>query len=345
MSPASIELDIENSDALLAYLRAKSYVEDDEVPFIQVLAGGVSNKTVLVKRTSGDAWVVKQALPKLRVAADWFCSPDRIMREAEGMRSLYDLAPPGSITRMIALDPANLLLLMEAVPEPHVNWKSMLLCGEIVDDHFRQFGELLASIHSRSLLDSSLAAAFDDRGYFESLRLEPYYSYALSNVCDAHFLAVLIEQTRLRRFTLVHGDYSPKNVLIHNGKLVLLDHEVIHFGDPAFDIGFSLTHILSKANHLPDHRDSFLWMASQYWQTYIHSIGDTSWDPSLERFAVLHSLGCLMARVAGRSPLEYLSQAERNRQRKIVLKLANNVPSSIPELIFQFSAELKHDYD
>ncbi len=335
MSLPTIELDIEDPDALIAYLRAQSYIEDEEVPFIHVLAGGVSNKTVLVKRSSGDAWVVKQALPKLRVAADWFCSPDRIIREAEGMRSLYDLAPPGTITQMIALDPANFLLLMEAVPEPHANWKSMLLNGEIVDDHFKQFGELLAAIHSRSRLDLSLATAFDDRGYFESLRLEPYYSYALSNVCEAHFLADLIEQTRLRRFTLVHGDYSPKNVLDHNGKLVLLDHEVIHFGDPAFDIGFSLTHILSKAHHLPNHRDAFLSMARRYWQTYTHSIGDTSWDPDLERFAVLHTLGCLMARVAGRSPLEYLSQDERNRQKRIVLKLADKVPSSIPELISQ----------
>ncbi len=124
-------LDIEDPVALAAYLRDRSFVGRMNTPEITVLAGGVSNKTVLVKRCSGEAWVLKQALPKLRVAADWFCSPDRIWRESAGMRELATLAPSGSITRLVAEDRENHLIMMDAVPEPHFNWKLLLLGGEI----------------------------------------------------------------------------------------------------------------------------------------------------------------------------------------------------------------------
>jgi 5-methylthioribose kinase len=344
----SIEVDIENVDALTAYLRDSSCIAADETPHIRVLAGGVSNKTVLVQRASGEAWVVKQALPKLRVAADWFCNPDRIQREAEGMRRLHDLAPAGTITRLVAEDFPNFLLVMEAVPEPHANWKTLLLHGEIVPDHFVQFGALLAAIHARSRIQrETLAVVFEDRSYFESLRIEPYYAFALSNVPEAAFLSDLIDKTRERRYTVVHGDYSPKNVLVHNGKLILLDHEVIHFGDPAFDLGFSLTHILSKAHHLLPHREALLAQAALYWDTYRNTLrnlsgdsNDSNGDPDLERYAVLHTLGCLLARIAGRSPLEYLSPKEREGQKRAVLALAAQLPVSVPDLITRFSSEL-----
>ena len=95
-----------------------------------MLAGGVSNRTMLVELSGGEAWVVKQALPKLRVAVNWFSDPDRIEREAAGMRWLMKLAPEGSIPRLIFEDRSSHLLAMEAVGQPHVNWKTMLLAGQ-----------------------------------------------------------------------------------------------------------------------------------------------------------------------------------------------------------------------
>jgi hypothetical protein len=72
-------------------------------PIVRVLAGGISNRTVLVDRPEvGEAWVVKQALPKLRVVVDWFSDPERIHREALGLRWLEELAPSGTITPHVA---------------------------------------------------------------------------------------------------------------------------------------------------------------------------------------------------------------------------------------------------
>jgi 5-methylthioribose kinase len=331
-------LDIENADSLIAYLRSSGRVNTAEMPRICVLAGGVSNKTVLVERASGEAWVLKQALAKLRTQADWFSDPARVHREADGLRWLPKFAPPGSITPLVFEDPSHCLLAMAAVPQPHENWKSMLLAGRIEDDHVIQFGRLLGEIHHRSAAArGEVEPVFADRSFFQSLRLEPYYTYTATQVpAAANFLEDLIDSTRARRLTLVHGDYSPKNVLIHEGRVILLDHEVIHFGDPAFDLGFALTHFLSKANHRPAQRGRFADAALLFWETYQRTISTASWRNGLDSHAVRHTLGCLLARVAGRSPLEYLQSDARGRQKHAVLELMTPTPVKVPELVMSF---------
>ena len=156
----------------------------------------------------------------------------------------------------------------------------------------------------------------------------------------SHFLESLIQETLACRTTLVHGDFSPKNILIHLGRVVLLDHEVIHFGDPAFDLGFSMAHFLSKAHHLPLQRRAFLSAASVYWRIYLEELGPLAWVEKLETRAVRHTLGCLLARVTGRSQLEYLTPKKRARQREVVLSLLARPPQNVPELIKTFLARL-----
>jgi aminoglycoside phosphotransferase (APT) family kinase protein len=332
------DLDIEHPDRLLAYLRSSGRIAADEKPRIQNLAGGVSNRTVLVERPDGEAWVLKQALQKLRVAVDWFSSPERIHQEALGMRWLAQLAPHGAITRLIFEDHALHVLAMEAVPQPHENWKTMLLAGQLDPRQVQEFGRLLGTIHRAAYeRRAEIAAAFDDRSFFETLRIEPYYSYTSVQIPEtAPFYSALIAETSARRLTLVHGDYSPKNILIYQGRLVLLDHEVIHFGDPAFDLGFSLAHLLSKAHHMREQRDAFASAAGRYWQDYRATLGDIAWAVELEPRAVRHTLGCLLARVAGRSALEYMDGTERGRQRSAVARLMVQPPTTVGELARQF---------
>jgi 5-methylthioribose kinase len=336
------DLDIEQPGALLSYLRGTGRIGEEEKPVVQVLAGGVSNRTVLVRRPTGEAWVLKQALEKLRVSVDWFSDPERVHREALGLRWLQELAPPGSVTPLVFEDHEHHLLAMEAVPEPHENWKTMLLEGRVRDEHVEQFGRLLGEVHRKAHeRREELVQIFEDRSFFESLRLEPYYGYTATQVpTAADFLHTLVDDTRACRISLTHGDYSPKNILIHEGRLVLLDHEVIHFGDPAFDLGFSLTHFLSKAHHLPDRRAAFAQAANLYWRTYLRAVSEADWVGDLEPRAVRHTLGCLLGRVAGRSPLEYLDEEERHRQKETVLALMSRTPTTVPELVEGFIGRL-----
>jgi 5-methylthioribose kinase len=335
-------LDIEQHDALLAYLKRTGHIRIGELPRLTTLAGGVSSRTVLVERPDGPNWVIKQSLARLRVDVEWYGDPARIHREGLGIRWLRQLAPPATIPALAFEDHEQHLLAMEAVPQPHSNWKAMLLSGNVELEHVRQFGDLLGTIHRRaSERQTELASAFEDRSVFESLRVEPYYVYTASQVpASARFMAQLTDSLRGRRLTLVHGDYSPKNILVHAGRLVLLDHEVIHFGDPAFDLGFSLAHFLSKAHHVESHRKEFTSAAAVYWEAYRQGLGHPEWGANLEEHAVRNTLGCLLARVAGRSRLEYLSGTERDRQREVVLGLMRETPPSIIELIRAFSGGL-----
>lgn len=334
------ELDIEVPGALAAYLRERSLIGDDEDPQVKVLAGGVSNRTVLVRRPGRQDWVVKQALAKLRVKVDWFSDPARIHREALGLRRLQELVPQ-HVPALVFEDTRRHILIMTAVPDPHVNWKDLLLAGRLESDHVRQFASLLGGIHRLSWeRRDELLPAFHDRAFFESLRLEPYFQYTAAQVPEAAtFLDRLVDQNRRIQFALVHGDYSPKNVLVHQGRLILLDYEVIHFGDPAFDLGFSLAHLLSKAHYLKPMRRQFAGAAADYWTTYHGAIGDVPWRDGLEARAVANALGCLLARVAGRSTLEYMPPDLRRRQQQIVTGLMPSPPSTVASLSQVFIGE------
>src|SRR3712207_3234817 len=164
------DIDIEQPGALLSYLRGTGRIGVEEDPVVRVLAGGISNRTALVRRPTGEAWVLEQALEKLRVSVDWFSDPERVHREAWGLRWLQELAPPGSITPLVFEDHEHHLLAMEAVPEPHENWKTMLLEGGVRDEHVEQFGRLLGEVHRNAHeRREELAPIFEDRSFFESL--------------------------------------------------------------------------------------------------------------------------------------------------------------------------------
>jgi 5-methylthioribose kinase len=338
-----MSLDIESPTELLEYLKKSGRIPSDEQPKVTVLQGGVSNKTVLLGRET-ESWVIKQALPKLRVEVDWFSDPSRIHREALGLRYLSQFMPQ-NVPQFIFEDVENHLLVMSAVPKPHENWKSILLKGDLLQHHVKAFGELLGYMH-RQAYDrrTDFTEFFADTSFFESLRLEPYYLYTASQVpTAAPFLEALVEDTRKQQLTLVHGDYSPKNILIYQDHLVLLDYEVIHWGDPAFDLGFGMTHLLSKGHYLEEQRSTFLNAAWVFWKSYGRIVKELPWSRGLEARAVRHTLSCMLARVRGRSPLEYLNDSHRQRQEKIVLALMSQPPLTFNDLTSEFEKGLTQD--
>lgn len=134
----------------------------------------------------------------------------------------------------------------------------------------------------------------------------------------------------------MHGDYSPKNVLVRGDQLVLLDHEAANFGEPTFDVGFGLTHFLSKALHLPEHRERLRAGAHEFWRAYRRGLPVIPELTDVSERAVRHTLGCLLARVAGKSLLEYLTPQERDTQRAIVVRCMEKIPTSVEDLIDEF---------
>lgn len=328
-------MNVEDPASLAPYLHHRGYEMEES----RILPGGVSNNTVLVRLMDGTSIVVKQAREQLKSAAEWISDPARIGQEALAMEWLSHWTPAGSIPGLRFLDTANHILAMEAVPQPHHEWKKLLLSGQIDLNHFSRFGELLASIHRGSYWErSEVEPLFRDQSFFFSLRVEPYYLYAANNEPRAAvFLRELVRETQARRFALVHGDYSPKNVLVRGDQLILLDHEAANFGEPTFDVGFALTHFLSKARHLPEHRERLRAGAHEFWRAYRRGLPATKEFADVSERALRHTLGCLLARVAGKSLLEYLTAEERDTQRATVVRCIGEIPARVEDLIDQFT--------
>jgi hypothetical protein len=322
---------------------------------VDVLALSTCNRLVRVERLGGEAWVLKQALPRPTAPGGWCSDPGHIGREAEGLRWLPQLAPPGTIAPLVFEDAEHRLIAMAAVPRPHENWKAMLIEGRVDPAHAAQFGALLATIHRRAAeWGSPLPQVFADRSFFEATRLERYYDHTASRVPDARaFLEALADESWNRRLTLVHGDYGPKNLLVLSGNgdgdggsagggVVLLGHELLHWGDPAFDVGFALAHLLSLAHHIGARRIAFRDAADQFCSTYAATLGAPLWDATSEPLAVRHTLGLLLAHVAGRAPLTYLTPDEQQCQQQVVLAMTRQPPAALADLIQCFTASVGH---
>lgn len=335
------ELNIENTDQLQKYLVEKGYLETKQNAKIKVLAAGVSSRRVLVELPSGLTWVIKQPLSKLRLNVDYFCSPERVHNEALGIKWLSELSPAGTIPALIFEDFSNHLLVMNAVPEPHSTWKELLQTEASNNDHLIQFAKIIATIHKNSFeLSNNLSKIFYDRGFFESLVLEPYYSYTASKIpLAAKFLNDLISETRNTRLCLVHGDYCPENILVHNDRLILVDQEVVHWGDPAFDLGFSLAHFLSKSYAPNNYRENLIEGIKLYWKVYSSNLVDI-FPASFEARVVKHTLACLLAKVAGRFKLESFTAEEKIQEKKIVLKMIDTPANTISELLINFYSKV-----
>lgn len=329
-------LDIEVESDLRPWLVERGLFEHDEEVHIRKLEGGVSNRTILVQGPDGTGMVIKQALETLRVKDPWHCDPARVHREAAALRVLQEITPDGAVPAFLFEDTDLHILGMGAVPEPHDNLKDLLLSGSCDPALMSALGSLLADIHVLSSERIHTLGEFKDRSYYLHLRLEPYYETSADRLHWASdFLRELVIDTKSYQQALVHGDFSPKNVLVMNGRPVLLDYEVAHLGDPAFDGGFFLTHLLAKAVHRPTNADELLEGYRVFANTWLQGCGSI-FGEELESRCVAHHLGCLLARCVGRSPLEYLSDDNKHTILRGVRRCLDAPPQTLTDFLDQW---------
>ncbi len=350
-APITLEVMIELTPQTAAdYLRSQGVVETDEALQIRELSGGVSNTVLLVERTNlpaGD-FVLKQALPRLKVQQEWLCSIERIWREVEVLEICGSLLASGgrqppdtnfsaswttTVPKVIFSDRANYCYAMSAAPSGHRTWKECLLAGEADPQIAAACGTLLGTLHAGSWRDADIAARLEDRTFFDSLRLDPYYRrLAIVHPDLADTLHNLIDETYRTRLCLVHGDFSPKNLLISPGQIWLIDFEVGHFGDPAFDLGFFLTHLALKAIHFQSRREEYLQLIDHFWQTYCRRLSLAASDSEiadLSRRTATHWAACLLARVDGKSPVDYLAALEQHLARSCARSFLLHLDSDV----------------
>ncbi len=305
------------------------------------LTGGVSSDIWLIDTPQGQV-CAKRALPKLRVAADWRAPIERNLYEARWML-VAAAALAGSAPRVLGQHPGlGVLVMSYQSPTEHSLWKDRLRHGEADVATARAVGRALAMIHAHSAARPELAGSFDSDAIFFDIRLEPYLlATARCHPDLAARLEELVAQTQLHKRALVHGDVSPKNILLGPGGPVFLDAECAWWGDPAFDISFCLNHLLLKCLWTPRASDDFLRCFGALAEAYLEGV---DWEPraALEGRAAALLPGLFLARVDGKSPVEYISaETQRESVRRVARKLLAEPASRFDEISAAWREELQ----
>ena len=323
---ATAETEVAHSLGHMALVSARSRF------LLTPLTGGVSSEIYRVDLPTGPI-CVKRALAKLKVAADWRAPVERNRWEVEWMRIAGEIAP-GAVPAILGEDRATGCFAMAYFPpDTHPVWKDLLQAGNVDAARAAAIGDLLGRIHAATADRPDIAARFPTDDIFHAIRLEPYLvATARAHPDLAARFDALVETTRSTKRVLVHGDFSPKNLLLGPAGPVILDAECAWFGDPAFDLAFVLNHLLLKGAWRGQWRaryiDAFGALADAY---FAH----VAWEPPADcekRTAALLP-GLMLARIDGKSPVEYLAgTAQKDVVRRFARSLLGDPVSALGEI-------------
>ena len=309
-------------DDVLTFLREAGLLGEGQEPSVAALEGGVSSDIWRVDTTPAPV-CVKRALPKLKVVADWRAPIERNAYEVAWIELAREIEP-ASAPRVVAHDPGRGMFAMEYLDSAeYALWKNELRDGRPDSEFAARVGTSLGRIHDGTAGRPEIADRFQTDEIFYDIRLEPYLeATAMAHPDRAEQLRALIDVTADTRRALVHGDVSPKNILVApHGAPVFLDAECAWYGDPAFDLAFCLNHLLLKCLWAPAARPGFFASFEALSGAYL---AEVSWEDraALESRTARLLPGLFLGRVDGKSPVEYITdEADRDAVRRVARRL------------------------
>ncbi|MER7453455.1 aminoglycoside phosphotransferase family protein [Nocardia beijingensis] len=298
------------------FLIDQGFLPTDGQATATALTGGVSSelwRVELAHRTI----CVKGALARLKVDAEWRAPVSRTGVEHDWLQFAAEVCP-GQVPEVLAYDASAGLIAMQYLPPEHYPvWKTELLAGDVDASAARQVGDLVGRLHAAGAADPALAKRFATDDNFHDLRIAPYlHATARAHPDLAEHITALAERIALTRLTVIHGDVSPKNILLGPHGPVLLDAECAWYGDPAFDVAFCLNHLLLKSVLLSHNAAGFRDAAKALFDGYTRHI---TWESvaALDARAAALLPALALARIDGASPVEYLDVAAQTSIRKL----------------------------
>lgn len=299
------------------------------------ILGGVSSDIRLVAGVNGPE-IVKRALGKLRVATDWYADCGRSRIEVRALQAAAVLLGPDVVPEVLWSKPQENAFAMRPVDSRLRNWKQELLAGRINERTARRAGEILGLLHARSRGAEHIEAEFSDLTHFRTLRITPFFSHVARKAGDlGPSIEAIAAGMGSRRGALVHGDYSPKNILADGSEVVILDFEVAHWGDPRFDLAFCLAHLLLKGLR----RGADMPRFEAAGRAFLGGYGPQG--AQIVDTHMVQLLGCLvLARIDGDSPVDYLQDLAIERARELAAQMIRR-PGAAPLSYFR-TAELAH---
>ena len=308
-------------ETAVEYLRETKRVPPGRGVRVRALGWGVSNVVMRVDVEGGPPFVLKQARERLRTKALWVSRLDRIWTEQAALELLSPLLPDGAVPRVLFADEANYLFAMTCAPDDSAVWKEQLLAGAADLEVARRAGRLLGALHAETRGQPALESGpLADGTVFDQLRIDPFYrTIARAHPEAAPRIDSLIHSLlHPPRRGFVHGDFSPKNLLVHRQGITLVDFETAHAGDPAYDVGFFLSHLLLKSVRAAPDDGPVLALVPAFLEAYIESVGTWA-DPDFMKRAGAHLAANALARVDGKSPVDYLDEPRREAVRRFAL--------------------------
>ena len=307
-----MEKELLDETTVVAYLTNRGIISGPAE--VEELTGGVSNVVLAVKAGAKDL-VLKQALPQLKVAAVWKADQRRAIVEANGMKLLHSITPT-SVPELIDFDPEDFTLTMERLPRECTVWKSDLLSGVIKPSIGADLGKILATWHNFGADSKESRDAYMEDSLFDQLRVTPFYRAVakVNPALDARIQELITEISTLK-ITLVHGDFSPKNIMVSGvDKPIVLDFEVMHTGNPVFDLGFVSAHLLCKylRTEDPAHKNPLRKTALAFIDSYARTC-----NIEVAKSLPHHVAVIALARVEGVSPVNYLDEAGKARVQSV----------------------------
>ena len=322
----------EGGDAIARALVNMALVSADRHIDLLPLAGGVSSDVYRADLPAGPV-CVKRALPRLKVAAEWHAPVERNHWEVEWMRVAGAIVP-SAVPPILGEDrTAGCFAMAFLPPDRYPVWKALLQVGVAERETAVAVGDALGRIHAATADRADIAARFPTDAIFHAIRLEPYLVATAGAHPDlAARLDRLVETTRRTKRVLVHGDFSPKNLLIGAAGPVILDAECAWYGDPAFDLAFVLNHLLLKGAWRPQWREQYAVAFTALSAAYFAHVGWESRASCDARTAALLP-GLMLARIDGKSPVEYLTEgAQRDEVRAFARGLLMEPVTDVGEI-------------
>lgn len=306
----------------------------EDVTSVVPLTGGVASDIARVD-VAGQSYCVKFPLPQLRVAETWFAPAHRSRTEYAWLSVAGDCVP-GAVPRLHGFSERLNGFAMEFIAGPDVRlWKALLLAGEVRPGAAAQVAAVLGRVHAAASVTGFDSSPFRNHADFHVLRVEPYLHFTATRYPDLGLpLRALADALDASDINLMHGDVSPKNILFRGDAPILLDAECASLGDPAFDVAFCLNHLLLKSLHLPEAAPTLRAEVRGFWQTYRQAIRWEAPEAFEARLAALLP-ALMLARVDGKSPVEYLTETTRAGVRALAIPLIRKPVRLLEDVLHQ----------
>lgn len=328
-------IDISKLEVLEKYLIEKGSITAEDGHSIYYCGGGVSGTVAYVDRKTNKPMIVKQALAQLKTKETWKCDPNRMGIEYDSNRIYHELLP-NNAPEVYFYDDENYIYGREAVPDDCQMWKVDLMSRLLDFEIAKKAIETLVTVHNECANNKDIEERFREKDVFYNLRIDPYILFTVKKYPEYKNDAEIVTEFLMNRsISLVHGDYSPKNIMVTKDRgISVLDYEVAHYGHPAFDLAFFTNHLILKSIKFSEISEAYIAMLQYMVSIYFEKM--TFMDKNQMENETIQTLRfLLLARIDGKSPVEYLvDDADKQQEvRDIAHKLFQEKIATYKELI------------